>query len=64
MSVCVCQCVYVSVCVCVRASVRMCLSVAASHISETSHVIAVTFDTVTASMHDALIILTLTFIPF
>ena len=40
---CMCVCVCVWVCVCV------CLSVA-SHISETSHAIAVTFDTVTVSV--------------
>ena len=49
---------------CVHACVRVCLSVA-SHISQTSQAIAITFDTVTASatkMHHVLIILTLIFI--
>ena len=62
MSARVCVCVYV--CVCVRARVHACLSVA-SHISDTSEAIAVTFDTVAASvmrLHRVLIILTLTFI--
>ena len=55
---CVCQSVCLGVCL------SVCLSVT-SHISETSEAIAITFDTVTASvtrMYHVLIILTLTFI--
>ena len=55
---CVCACVHAFVCVCVS----LCRQ---PYLSETSEAIAITFDTVTASvtrMHHMLFILTLTFI--
>ena len=59
---CVRVCKLACVCACVRVCVCLCV---ASHISETCEAIAITFDTVTASVtrrHHVLIILTLTFI--